>query len=383
MFGKKVIPTVLVSLLLLGTSALPSRADQLGESIEQQKEIQNEKDQARKQLNKLTYTTENMKAKLNQLEAQIASAQTALNQKKVAFVQAQNQVTLAQKELDQKEKELIDRRLALGKRARGIYESGQISHLELLFQSSDLSDFITRMEYFTKLVDNDRQLLTDIESQKVQIAQKKSELQGKRDQAAKVEAEAAAVSADLEEKKSQQRDALDENLKAQKAAFDEVDKLEAESKALSEKIRKLQATQAGKGAKAGNGTISTWPLPGRYEISSPYGWRTHPITKKRSIHTGTDIVAPTGTEIHAAGAGVVIMAGWNTAYGNMTIIDHGNGISTLYGHQSRLDVSEGQAVDANQVIGAVGSTGWSTGAHLHFEVRVGGNTTDPLQYFPN
>ncbi|MBP1759849.1 MAG: metalloendopeptidase-like rane protein, partial [Firmicutes bacterium] len=136
MFGKKVIPTVLVSLLLLGTSALPSRADQLGESIEQQKEIQNEKDQARKQLNKLTYTTENMKAKLNQLEAQIASAQTALNQKKVAFVQAQNQVTLAQKELDQKEKELIDRRLALGKRARGIYESGQISHLELLFQSS-------------------------------------------------------------------------------------------------------------------------------------------------------------------------------------------------------------------------------------------------------
>lgn len=383
LFGKKVIPTVLVSLLLLGTSALPSRADQLGESIEQQKEIQNEKDQARKQLNKLTYTTENMKAKLNQLEAQIASAQTALNQKKVAFVQAQNQVTLAQKELDQKEKELIDRRLALGKRARGIYESGQISHLELLFQSSDLSDFITRIEYFTKLVDNDRQLLADIESQKVQIAQKKSELQGKRDQAAKVEAEAAAVSADLEEKKSQQRDALDENLKAQRAAFDEVDKLEAESKALSEKIRKLQAAQAGKGAKAGNGTISTWPLPGRYEISSPYGWRTHPITKKRSIHTGTDIVAPTGTEIHAAGAGVVIMAGWNTAYGNMTIIDHGNGISTLYGHQSRLDVSEGQAVDANQVIGAVGSTGWSTGAHLHFEVRVGGNTTDPLQYFPN
>jgi len=362
--------------------ALPSRADQLGESIEQQQDVQSKKKQAQGELNKLTYTSDIIKNQLAKLEAEVAQAQTDLNQKKLAYTQAQNQVTSAQKELDQKQKELEDRQLALGKRARGIYESGQISHLELLFQSSDLSDFVTRIEYFSKLVENDRQLLADIEAQKVKINQKKSELQVKRDQAAKIEAQAAAVSIDLEKKKSQQRDALDQNLKAQKAAFDEVDRLEAESKALSEKVRELQAAQAGKG-KVGNGTISTWPVPGYYQISSSFGWRTHPITKKRSLHTGTDIVAPTGAKIHAAGAGVVIVAGWNTAYGNMTIIDHGSGISTLYGHQSRLDVSEGQAVDANQVIGAVGSTGWSTGAHLHFEVRVGGNTTDPLQYFPN
>jgi len=383
LFGKKAIPTVLVSLLLLGTSALPTRADQLGESIQQKNDIQNQKDQARGQLNKLTYTSEKMKTQLAQLETQVAAAQTALNQNKVAYVQAQTQVTAAQKELDQKQKELDDRRIALGKRARGIYESGQISHLELLFQSTDLSDFITRMEYFSKLVDNDRQLLADIESQKAQIAKKKSDLQAKRDQAAKLEKEAALVTADLEKKKSLQSNALEQNQKAQQAAFDEIDRLEAESKALTEKIRKLQATQAGKGSQAGNGTISTWPVPGYYEITSPFGWRTHPITKKRSMHTGTDVGAPTGTKLHAAGAGVVIMAGWNTAYGNMTIIDHGSGISTLYGHQSRLDVSEGQSVEANQVIGAVGSTGWSTGAHLHFEVRVGGNPTDPLQYFPN
>jgi len=208
-------------------------------------------------------------------------------------------------------------------------------------------------------------------------------LQDKRDQAADLEAQAASVSADLEGKKSKQRNALDESLKAQQAVFDELERLESESKSLSEKIRKLQAAQSGKGKGNLNGTISTWPVPGYYEISSPYGWRIHPITKKRSLHTGTDIVAPTGAKINAAGAGVVIMAGWNTAYGNMTIIDHGSGISTLYGHQSRIDVKEGQSIEANEAIGAVGSTGWSTGAHLHFEVRVGGNTTDPLQYFPN
>lgn len=383
MFGKKVIPTVCVMLLLLGTSALPSRADQLGDSIGKQQNIQNQKDQAQGKLNKLTYTSDKMKDQLAQLETQISSAQAALERKKVAYIQAQNQVTLAQQELERKEKELEDRRTALGKRARGIYENGQINQLELLFQSSDLGDFISRMEYLSKLVENDRQLLAGIEAQKLQISEKKNALQAKRDQAKKLEGEAAAGKAELESKKSQQKQALDQNLKAQQEAFEELDRLEAESKALAEKIRKLQAAQSGKGSGSLNGTISVWPLPGHYEISSPFGWRTHPITGKRSLHTGTDIVASTGTTIYAAGAGVVLVAGWNTAYGNMTIIDHGSGISTLYGHQSRLDVSEGQTVEANQAIGAVGSTGWSTGAHLHFEVRVGGNPTDPLQYFPN
>ncbi|AET70862.1 metalloendopeptidase-like membrane protein [Desulfosporosinus orientis DSM 765] len=383
MFGKKVVPTVFVILLLLGTSALPSRADQLGDSIEEQQDIQNQKDQAQGKLNKLTYTSDKMKDQLAQLETQIASAQAALEQKKVAYIQAQNQVTQAQKELEEKENELDDRRTALGKRARGIYESGQINQLELIFQSSDLGDFISRVEYLSRLVENDRQLLAGIEEQKVQIMEKKDALQAKRDQAKKLEVEAAAVKSELDSKKSQQKQTLDQNLKAQQDVFEELDRLEAESKAIGEKIRKLQAGQSGKGAEGLNGTISVWPLPGHYEISSPFGWRTHPITGKRSLHTGTDIVASTGTTIHAAGAGVVIMAGWNTAYGNMTIIDHGGGISTLYGHQSRLDVSEGQSVEANQAIGAVGSTGWSTGAHLHFEVRVGGNPTDPLQYFAN
>ncbi len=379
MFGKKVIPTVVVSLLLLGTLALPSRADQLGENLQQQKEVQDQKDQARKQLNKLTYSSDNMKAQLTKIETQVAQVQADLGRRQVAYAQAQKQVAAVQIELEQKQKELENRRLALGKRARGIYESGQISQLELLFQSSDLSDFITRMEYFSKLVSNDRQLLTDIESQKIDIEQKTLDLQRQRDLAAELQNQAASASAELEKKKSQQREALDQNEKAQQAAFEDIDRLEAESKALTEKIRKLQAGQSGKG----NGAISTWPLPDHYEISSPFGWRTHPITHKKSLHTGTDIVASTGTQIHAAGAGVVIMAGWNTAYGNMTIIDHGSGISTLYGHQSRLDVSEGDSVKADQVIGAVGSTGWSTGAHLHFEVRVSGNPIDPLQYFPN
>lgn len=382
MSRRKIILILIISLGLLGEIALPSRATELGDAVQQQKEITNQTNQVRGQLNQLTYTADKIKTQMTQLETQIAAAQVLLDQKQNAFAQAQKQVLAAQIELELKQKELEDRRVALGKRAKGIYESGQISYLELLFQAADLSDFITRMEYFTKLVANDRQLLMDIQTQKEQIALKTNELQSKRDQAAQLQVQAATVKADLDKTKTQQRVALDQNKKAQEEAFDNIERLEAEANAWNDKIRKLQAAQAGRNGGV-IGSVSTWPVPGYYEISSPFGWRMHPITHKRSLHTGTDIVAPTGTKITAVGAGVVIMAGWNAAYGNMTIIDHGKGISTLYGHQSALAVSEGQSVQANQVIGYVGSTGWSTGPHLHFEIRESGTPTDPLRYFPN
>ncbi|AFM43432.1 metalloendopeptidase-like membrane protein [Desulfosporosinus acidiphilus SJ4] len=381
MFKKKVVLITALSLALLIASKAPSQASELYDAVHEQQSISSQKNQAQNKLHQLTYTSDKLKAQLAQLETQISAAQSLLAEKQRAFNQTQTQVQAAQKELDQKQQELADRRTALGKRARGIYENGQISYFELLFQSANLSDFITRMEYFNKLITNDQKLLTDIQEQKEKIAQKTQELTVKRNQAAQLQAQAAKAKTDLDAKKAQQQTALEQNQKAVQASYDEVERLQTEANALNDKIRKLQAAQAGR--NNGNGTISTWPLPGHYEISDPYGWRTHPITHKQSLHTGTDIMAPMGTEIHAAGSGVVIMAGWNVAYGNMVIIDHGHGISSLYGHQSKLNVTEGQSVEANQVIGYVGSTGWSTGPHLHFEVRVDGNPTDPLQFFPN
>ncbi|KLU67022.1 murein DD-endopeptidase MepM [Desulfosporosinus acididurans] len=381
MSKKKVSLIVTLCLALLITSRVPTQASELNDAVEQQQSISSQKNQAQNKLHQLTYTADKLKVRLVQLDTQISAAQSLLAQKQIAFTQAQTQVQIAQKELAQKQQELDDRRTALGKRARGIYENGQISYFELLFQSANLGDFITRMEYFNKLIANDHKLLTDIKDQKEKITQKTQDLQKKRDQAAQLQVQAAKAKADLDGKKAQQRTALEENQKAVQASYDEVERLQTEADALNDKIRKLQAAQAGK--NKGDGTISTWPLPGHYEISDPYGWRTHPITHQQSLHTGTDIMAPMGTEIHAAGSGVVIVAGWNVAYGNMVIIDHGHGISSLYGHQSKLNVTEGQTVEANQVIGYVGSTGWSTGPHLHFEVRVGGNPTDPLQFFPH
>lgn len=380
MFKKKKFYILPLCVLLLGTSALPTRATELGDAVQQQKDISNKTSQARGLLNQLTYTADTIKTQLTLLETKIAAAQILLSQKQTAHDRAKQEVLAAKKELEIKQQELEDRQVALGNRAKAIYESGQVSYLELLFQAADLGDFITRVEYFTKLVSNDRQLLMDIQGQKEQIVLKTVELQSKQEQAAQLASEAAAVKGDLDKAKSQQRVALEQTQSAQQAAYDNIEKLEAEANAWNDKIRKLQAAQAARNGGI-SGSISTWPVPGYYEISSPFGWRTHPITRKRSMHTGTDIVAPSGKQIKAAGAGVVIMAGWNTAYGNMLIIDHGKGISSLYGHMSSIKVSEGQSVQANDLIGLVGSTGWSTGAHLHFEVREGGNPTDPLRFY--
>lgn len=120
------------------------------------------------------------------------------------------------------------------------------------------------------------------------------------------------------------------------------------------------------------------PVPGG--IGSGFGYRTHPVTGQRRMHTGVDMHASQGDPIHACRAGVVVMAGWNGGYGNCVVIDHGDGMATLYGHQSRIAVHEGELVHTGQVIGYVGSTGMSTGPHLHFEVRINGNPVDPVPY---
>jgi murein DD-endopeptidase MepM/ murein hydrolase activator NlpD len=146
---------------------------------------------------------------------------------------------------------------------------------------------------------------------------------------------------------------------------------------LEQLIRDAQSKD--KKPKQGTGSF-IWPLSGYRTITDDYGMRYHPILKTRRMHTGMDIAAPKGVPIMAAQSGEVILAGWYGAYGQAVIIDHGAGVATLYGHQSVLKVKVGQQVTKGDTIGLVGSTGWSTGPHLHFEVRVNGSPANPHNY---
>jgi len=374
---KPIFRIILILIILSLITVTPSMADQLDDAIEKQRQIEQSKKQAEAKLKGLEIIEENKKKTLKEIQTQVVVAQTNLTKAEDSLNQAETAVTASEKELEIKQQELTERREVLQKRVRSIYEEGSLSYLDILFQSADLGDLISRMEYFRILVENDQNLLKDVKEKKQLVEVKTQELREKRDAAVQLQQESAEAKSVFDEKKRAEQKSLAEIKASQDELFTQIDKLEADSKALEQTIRNLQA-----GNKTGVvGTIKVWPLPGYRNISSDFGWRTHPITGKKSLHTGVDIPAPAWTKILAAGDGTVIFAGWNGAYGNAVIVDHGKGLSSMYPHQIKMAVKKGDIVKAGQVVGYVGSTGWSTGPHTHFEVRKNGTPVNPLDFF--
>jgi murein DD-endopeptidase MepM/ murein hydrolase activator NlpD len=318
-----------------------------------------------------------MEKQIETLQSQIAQAEKDLMAKETAYQQAQNDVQNIQEDVDKKTQELNLRQEVLRKRVRSIYENGQVSYLEVLFNSANISDFLSRIEYLSCLVENDQNIVGDIKGQQTELNHKKAELTTKMTQMAKLKQEAENAKSYLNDNKNKKQIALATNKKQQDELLVQIEKMEKDSEALAVKIRQLQKDNP----SSVRGNIAIWPTPGYWTITSPFGYRTHPISGQNKLHTGVDIGAPSGARILAAGSGTVIMAGWYGAYGNAVIIDHGNNLSSLYGHMSSIAVSNNAVVSAGQTIGYVGSTGWSTGPHLHFEVRQNGNPINPLGYF--
>ncbi|UWG97159.1 peptidoglycan DD-metalloendopeptidase family protein [Dehalobacter sp. DCM] len=376
MAKKSKVVVLFILAVLLVTFSFPVSADDLDDALKQQQEILQKQNKAESNLKNLTNKAQQMQTQIKDLTQKITVAETDLSKKEHAFANAQEEVAYIQGEVEAKEAELTDRQETLRNRVRSIYEAGQVNYLEVLFQSTDLSDFITRVEYLSCLVENDQDILTDIRVQKHDLDQKKVQLVNKMNEAENLKQQAAAAKQYLDSTKAQKQIALAENKKDQAEILEQIEKLEADSKALEAKIRELQKNNKGKVT----GTINTWPSYTRY-ITSNYGYRVHPVTGQYKLHTGVDIGASYGSKIMAAGAGTVIFSGWYGAYGNAVIIDHGNNMSTLYGHMSSRAVAAGATVSAGQVIGYVGSTGWSTGPHLHFEVRKNGVPTNPMAFF--
>lgn len=363
--------------LLMICLAFPVAGDDLSDALKRQREIDQQRSRAANNLKNLTIKAEQMEMQIRTLTREIQEAEKNLAAREQAYIQSRQNVARIQKEVDMKQKELEDRQNSLRKRVRTIYEEGQMSYLEVLFQSVSISDFISRVEYLGCLVANDQNILEGIRVQKQELLEKREQLVKEMEEAKRLQELAEAAKKVLDSKRAEKEAALAANKKDQDDLLIQIEKLEKDSKALESKIRELQSKNPGGVV----GTISAWPTPGYWYITSPYGYRIHPITKVKSLHTGVDIGAPYGARINAAGDGTVIFAGWYGAYGNTVIVDHGNGFSTLYGHMSSIAVSTGQVVKAGQKVGNVGSTGWSTGPHLHFEVRKNGTPTNPMAYF--
>lgn len=263
----------------------------------------------------------------------------------------------------------------LGRRVRDIYINGQISYIDVLFGAKDFADFMTRMDLLKRVIKQDYDLVQIVLAEKNEIETKQKELE--RDKEARSEQELKARQArEVMEEKVRRRAEIIAQMKSDKATIDrQYDELMAASKEIARMLQR--SSMSNLPAVAGNGSM-IWPVGGT--ITSEYGWRTHPITGTQKYHSGIDIGADYGDAICAAQSGTVEYAGWVSGYGNTVIINHGGGITTLYGHNQSLAVSAGQSVSQGQTIAYCGSTGNSTGPHCHFEVREGGEPVSPYGY---
>ena len=279
-------------------------------------------------------------------------------------------------ELAKTEAELEEHRGIMSRRLLAMYEIGQPSYLEVVLNATSFEDFTNRAEFSRLIARQDQSLLDTLVETEERLAEQRATLEVKHAQAEelKVEADRQKRIADQAQREAE---ALVAKYRRDRRAA------EADYAALVETEKQIEAMLRSHARRGGGytGTASTGrflrPVQGR--ITSGYGWRIHPILRTRRFHNGVDIAAPTGTPIRAADAGRVIHSGWKGAYGKTIVIDHGGGWSTLYGHCSRLHVGRGQTVSRGQTIASVGSTGWSTGPHLHWTVYRNGSTVNPLR----
>ncbi len=288
----------------------------------------------------------------------------------------QTRIGIAQQDQEKAQADLDDRTRIFDQRLNDIYMDGNVSYLEVLLKATSLSDFLTRFDLMQAIAENDISLMKQVSALRDQIAQNKKEMQNKEAQLVVLQGQTRAKQSDLTARSNQKQQVLaqiNSNADAYQRALNEE---EAYSQQLIEIIQELQNKNS---PREGTGHLS-WPVKG--PITSPFGMRMDPILHKYEMHTGIDIGVPMGTPIKAADGGTVIFAGWNDAYGKLTIIDHGDGISTVYAHQSVQLVNVGDKVYQGEIIGHVGTTGWSTGPHLHFEVRINGTPVNPMNYLP-
>lgn len=311
---------------------------------------------------------------IQELDRKLEAAENDLELVENQLSELEGQIAITQRELDRATEEADEQKDLLNKRVRVMYQNSSTGYLAVLLNSRSFSDFISRIDLLGKIINHDVNLLKERKTYRDTIDEKKQQLENEQQQKEELKNNMSKKKEEVESAKNNKETALKDLYKDLKELERQEDKLLEESAKLTKKILELQTSADYIGGEM------AWPAPGYTRVTSPYGYRTHPILKTKKLHTGVDLAVPSGSKIVAANAGKVILAKYNGGYGNCVIIDHGGKISTLYAHNSKLLVKEGDVVARGDVIAKSGSTGLSTGPHLHFEVRVNGNHTDPMPY---
>jgi len=382
-----VIFCLMIEVPLLNTSMATENSNANNEEIKEEKNLDDlelEKSELEEQINSSNEQIQFIEADLSKTVAEISEInQQILDMKmEIETLQAQEDELLAyinraEEELEKSTEKYEKQKALLEKRLVAMYEMGQTAYLDVLLSSNGIVEFLSNYYMINEIANADNELLESVATEKeyneklTEALDKKRTILNENKKNIKRNQIASENMSIIKNNKLQELTDAEFELQQMVEEYqNQVSKIETE-------IRVLALKNVGQ--KYVGGTMA-WPVPGYTRITSPFGMRTHPITGVYKLHTGVDIGAPMGANFIAANDGIVTYAGWNNAYGNMVMIDHGGGITTLYAHGSEILVQVGDRVYQGTAVLKVGSTGYSTGPHAHFEVRVNGQYVQPLDY---
>lgn len=374
----------LAVLLIAVGLCLPLGAQQ--DRVQQRQQLQRELQSLQGEIGKLKGAIDQKRQEeravrrdLASIDQQITRVTARLRDTRQKLAQARKEQAALAQRLEMLAQRLRRRENLLAQRLRAAYKYRSVSYLSLLTNARDIRELNSRSFVLRQIVKTDRELLEQVRADQQEVAQAKAAMDALVRRIAGLEVDLRTQQTELADVQEEKQAAL-KAIARERALYErQLAELEAESQAIARRLRALMATPKGR-ARADRPWSGRFTRPVEGRLTSGFGMRVHPIFKVRKMHTGIDIAAPTGTPIRAADGGVVVEAGYIRGYGYTVIIDHGGGVATLYAHCSALLVAAGQEVTRGQVIARVGSTGYSTGPHLHFEVRVNGEPVNPLSY---
>ncbi len=397
---------LLVAFILIVTMVSSVAAVNLDDMEKEQRDIERQLEEEREELDSMRSKEELLKEELEELDESLEEIESELSQLKKDISRTENEIEATEIKLKEAEERLDYHEGLLKKRLRVMHERGNVSFLEVLLEASSFADFLTRLHYLQLIANNDMLLVQQVEEEREAYFQEKMNLEEQKKELEEMRQTTVESKKKLDrtiEKRAELLAELQEAVKETQQAMDELEKdaqdLAAEIERIQqeqlERAQSEQSSSSSSGSSSGSGSSDSsrggqapvsggrllWPVGGNCYISSPFGYRSCPFSGRSTFHGGIDIATyGQRNPIYAAEGGTVLFAKYSGGYGNYIMIDHGGGLMTLYAHLSSMHVSTGQSVSRGETIGLAGTTGASTGIHLHFEVWVNGTRVNPMSY---